>query len=158
MKLGFAKEIADDFLKMIRPFCLKAEIAGSVRREKPEPNDIEICAIPRDLWELKNVMYIQHCLKGKFPSKYSQIIYQGEKMDIFWCNQDNWGNIFLIRTGPWEFSKKLMSTRANIRGLKHEGGYLWHGNKKLRCPEEKDVFEMLGLPYIKPKNRERSVI
>ena len=69
MKLETAKEIANDFLKLIRPFCLRAEIAGSIRREKPEVKDVEICAVPRDLWELKNIMYIQCCIKGEVSLK-----------------------------------------------------------------------------------------
>lgn len=153
MKLGFAKELADDFKKQIQPYCSRVEVAGSVRREKPDPRDIEICAIPQDLFGLKKIMDLQYYIKGRFPSLYSQITFQGEKIDIFWCRPENWGNIFLIRTGPWEFSKKIMGTRARIRGLQHEGGYLWRGNKRLCCLEEKDVFKLLGLPYIEPKKR-----
>ena len=153
MKLEMAKKIADDFLKLIRPFCLRAEIAGSIRREKPEVKDVEICAVPRDLWELKNVMYIQHCIKGKFPSKYSRILYKDEYVDIFWCTRDNWGNIFLIRTGDWEFSKWIMGTKTREVGLRQREGYLWRGNERLSCPEEADVFKLLEMDFIEPKDR-----
>ena len=155
MKLETAKKIAGTFISQIQPWCLRIEIAGSVRREKPEVHDIEICAIPnpQDLFGLKEIMDAQQYIKGKFPSKYSQIISQGEKIDIFWCNRENWGNIFLIRTGDWEFSKWIMGTRARIRGLVHNEGYLWRGSERLCCFEEKDVFEAVGLPYIEPNER-----
>ena len=153
MKLEEAKTIAQDFLKEISPYCLRAEIAGSVRRGKSEVHDIEICAIPKALFGLKTVMDRQNYIKGKFPSRYSQIKFQCEKIDIFWCARENWGNIYLIRTGPWEFSKWIMGIKTKAVGLKHREGYLWRGNERLSCPEERDVFNRLGMDYIEPKKR-----
>lgn len=153
MLLEEAKKIANDFMREILPFCSRVEIAGSIRRGKREVKDIEICAIPRDLFELKTVMDRQRCVKGKFPSKYSQIIYCDEKIDIFWCNKDNWGNIFLIRTGDWRFSKWIMGTKTREVGLRQRDGYLWRGDERLSCPEELDYFNRLGMDYIDPKKR-----
>lgn len=153
MKLETAKKIAHDFMEQISPFCLRTESAGSVRRGKSEIQDIDICAIPKALFGLKTVMDRQHYIRGRFPSRNSQIKFKGEKIDIFWCSRENWGNIFLIRTGPWEFSKWIMGTRARIRGLIHNEGYLWRGSERLCCLEEKDVFEAVGLPYIEPNER-----
>ena len=150
MNLQEGKEIARTFISLIQPYCSRVEIAGSVRRGKSEVKDVEICAIPRDLFELKAVMDRQRSIKGKFPSKYSQIRLQGATIDIFWCNKDNWGNIFLIRTGPWEFSKWVMGSKTREVGLRQRDGYLWKENERLICPEEKDVFGFLGMNYIEP--------
>ena len=155
MKLEMARKIARTFMSQIQSGCSRVEIAGSVRREKPEVHDIEICAIPNpiDLFWLKEIMDAQQYIKGKFPSKYSRIISQCEKIDIFWCSKDNWGNIYLIRTGPWEFSKWIMGTKTREVGLRQREGSLWRGNKKLSCPEEADVFKLLGMDFIEPKDR-----
>ncbi len=153
MKLATAKTIARDFISQIQPFCSRAEIAGSVRRGKSEVHDIEICAIPKALFGLKTVMDRQNYIKGKFPSRYSQIKFQCEKIDIFWCCRENWGNIYLIRTGPWEFSKWIMGIKTRKAGLIQRDGYLWRGNERLICYEESDVFSRLGMDYIEPKNR-----
>jgi DNA polymerase/3'-5' exonuclease PolX len=48
MELSRAREIAKRVLVLLRPFCERAEIAGSIRRGKPEVGDIEIVVIPKD--------------------------------------------------------------------------------------------------------------
>lgn len=42
-----AKAIADRLLAQIGPYCERIEIAGSVRRGKPDVHDIEIVAVPK---------------------------------------------------------------------------------------------------------------
>ena len=62
MLLEFAKEIAQSFIKNIQPFCERVEVAGSVRREKREVKDIEICAIPSDLLGRFNIIDENVCM------------------------------------------------------------------------------------------------
>lgn len=154
-RLEYIKVVANKFIKLLKPYVSRISVAGSIRRGELEPNDIEIVAIPKDLYKLKEVMDTQYYVKGKFPSKYSQIKFQCEKIDIFWCNKDNWGNIFLIRTGDWHFSKWIMGTKTKEAGLIQKEGCLWRGNERLSCLEEKDVFKLLGMDYIEPEKRER---
>ena len=45
MKLEICEQIASDLIKLLQPYCLRCKVAGSVRRKKPEPNDIEIICI-----------------------------------------------------------------------------------------------------------------
>jgi DNA polymerase/3'-5' exonuclease PolX len=47
MKLQQAETISKNFLSEIKEFCERIEIAGSIRRRKPEVNDIDIVLIPR---------------------------------------------------------------------------------------------------------------
>lgn len=47
MKLIQAKDIAVKICTKLQPFCDKVNIAGSIRRLKPEVKDIEICVIPK---------------------------------------------------------------------------------------------------------------
>ena len=152
-RLEHIRAVAEDFILRIQPYCFRTEIAGSIRRGELEPNDIEIVAIPKDLMALKSIMDKQDYIKGKFPSKYSQIRYQREKIDIFWCSKENWGNIFLIRTGDWHFSKWIMGSKTREVGLRQREGYLWKGDERLNCFEEMDVFKLLGMDYIEPNKR-----
>src|ERR1700750_2314871 len=41
------ESIAQKLIERIKPYCVRAEIAGSIRRCKPEVKDIEIVAIPK---------------------------------------------------------------------------------------------------------------
>jgi hypothetical protein len=46
MTLAFAQQMADALVELLAPACERIEIAGSVRRQKARPNDIEIVAVP----------------------------------------------------------------------------------------------------------------
>ncbi len=47
MRFEKAYSIAERVMKLLKPFCDRIEIAGSLRREKEEVKDIEIVAIPK---------------------------------------------------------------------------------------------------------------
>ncbi len=47
MQLDKALEIAEKTKELLAPYCERIEIAGSIRRKKPEVKDIELVAIPK---------------------------------------------------------------------------------------------------------------
>ena len=47
MKLETARQYATEIVDILRPYCDRIEIAGGIRREKPEPHDIEIVVKPK---------------------------------------------------------------------------------------------------------------
>lgn len=49
MNLESAKILAQALVELMRPYCDRIEVAGSIRRESEEVKDIEIVAVPR--WE-----------------------------------------------------------------------------------------------------------
>jgi DNA polymerase/3'-5' exonuclease PolX len=46
MTLEFAREMADALVELLAPACERIAIAGSVRRKKKFPNDIEVGVSP----------------------------------------------------------------------------------------------------------------
>lgn len=159
---------AQEVLELLRPHCTRIEIAGSIRRQKPLIKDIEIVAIPKPyqtgLFEdgIATAVNQWEKVKGELSygvCKYTQrVLPQGIKLDLFFAERDNWGNIFLIRTGDWEFSKRFMGVLLPRNGYKQEGGYLKHKDKTIACPEEADLFLRAGISYIEPKNRNVNAI
>lgn len=170
MKLEEIRLIAMKYVRMLEPYCLRIRIAGSIRREKAECGDIEIvCVVDTDERErMKFVAMVERLekVKGEPTGRYTQrLLPEGVKLDLFMCQEDNWGNIFLIRTGNWKFSRFMMGIRAKQVGLLHRGGYLWHNwestdechgslSVKIACYEEEDVFRVLEMDWIEPKDRE----
>lgn len=49
MRLNEAKEIAKTIGLKMQPFTTRINIAGSIRREKPEVKDIELICLPRSV-------------------------------------------------------------------------------------------------------------
>lgn len=170
----FAKSIADKALEEFRPYCERIEIAGSLRRQKREIGDIEICAIPRyeiNLFgepglSLLNLYLGQMAQKqrlvteGKWGPSYKKFrlaAHQEMSIDLFITSPPQWGLIFMIRTGSAEFSQRLV-TQKNKGGLlpshlKVSDGWVWDGNERLELPEEDSVFALLGIDYINPQDR-----
>jgi len=160
MQLEEAKKIADKYIEILYPYCSRIEIAGSIRRKKSEVKDIEIVCIKQidDLGGMfEDTVNQWQKVKGEPTGKYTQrILPEGIKLDLFMATPENWGNIFLIRTGNWQFSKQIMIRALNM-GLKQRDGYLWKGEKMLECREENDIFKILKLDFILPKNRNSEI-
>lgn len=125
------------------------EFAGSLRRGRPEVGDVEHVIIPRagqvrgdDLFaEPQTVNLLFHHLdalvKGgevtkhiygttgfRWGEKYRGVDYRGFNHELFCADADNFGCIYTIRTGPAEFSQRLV-TMMKQRGMyRQQDGYV----------------------------------
>lgn len=167
MELKKAEIIADKIVKDLSEYCLKIEIAGSIRRRKEHVRDIEIVCIPRRtimrvglFGEERRVpgfaAYLNQFerIKGNPETgKYIQLKHPaGINIDVFVASPENWGNILAIRTGPASFSKFLM-IKGKERGLQFEGGRVYMQSKQIAVPDEPYLFKLLDEEYIAPEFR-----
>ena len=160
MKYEQALEIAEKVKALLSPHCERIEIAGSIRRKKPDVKDIEIVAIPKPfdtgLFEsgIATVVNQWQKVKGELPCKYTQrILPDGIKLDLFFAERGNWGLIYAIRTGSADYSHKVLATGWVKRGYKSEGGYLVANGKQVAVLEEEDLFNRIGVPIVAPELR-----
>lgn len=160
MKYEEALIIAEKVKSVLSPHCERIEIAGSIRRKKAVVKDIEIVAIPKPydtgLFEsgIAPVVNQWQKVKGELPCKYTQrMLPEGIKLDLFFAERDNWGLIYAIRTGSADYSHKVLATGWVKRGYKSEGGYLIANGKQVAIPEEKELFERIGIPFLAPELR-----
>lgn len=169
MELKRIKPIADRCANLLRPFCERIEIAGSVRREKPDCGDIEIVCIPKKITiddpgnmfkqiEVRHPEFVKiinslEKVKGDAEGKYTQrILPEGIKLDLFTAVVDNWGYILAIRTGAAGYSKYLAELWVKY-GYKGIDGMLTKTGKPVPVKEEIDLFRLLGLEYVDPQFR-----
>jgi DNA polymerase/3'-5' exonuclease PolX len=169
-KLPYTKalKLAQAFIRDIRDKCERIEIAGSLRRHKPEVGDIEIVCIPkivqgRDLFGgpgapqnlLEEYIGTYHLLKN--GPKFKQIALASINIDLFITTPAQWGVIYTIRTGCAEFSHWLVTQRRNGGALpsnmRVNDGRIWIGDLLLETPAERDVFDAVGLHWIEPEDR-----
>ena len=171
-----ALAIAQDIVRILEPACERIEIAGSIRRKKTEVGDIEVVAIPTripiyDLFgeEIGEGLKLNDAIPSEWlctknGDKYKQFVLpcaasspQGCNLDLFLVTPETWGVVFTLRTGNWEFSKRLVTK-------KQKGGYmpdymackdarLWSHGEALDTPEEADVFKAIGRPWTEPEDR-----
>jgi DNA polymerase/3'-5' exonuclease PolX len=187
--LALARGVAREMLVILRPACERIEIGGSIRRGKARVKDIELVAIPktvpvldmfgevagtRDLLhelvtEMSQVGVVTKRLDvngvPRFGQRAKMLCYHGIPVDLFTAQADNWGLQFLIRTGPAEFNRRVV-TRTYDGGLlpftfrvgklddkSEHPSYLWQGNTIIPTPEERDFFAAIGLAWVEPEDR-----
>ena len=143
MELKKAIDKANKFQELIAPYCDYGHVAGSIRRLKPDVNDIEYVCVPKIYTEMAYDMFLNRCppddiienyLLGflskalsdgtltldpalkRNGDKYKRFLFDGMPLDLFIADEDNLGNILAIRTGNAEFSHQLVTPR-NQGGL-----------------------------------------
>lgn len=154
MKLNQAREIAVKVCERLQPFTTRINIAGSIRREKPEPGDIEIICLPRmieveqgDLFGtvtitkkvsenfIAEIAEIGRALKGHATGRHMQILLpERVKLDLFMPQEADYIRQYVIRTGSMEYSHKSIAAAWKRKG--------WcgteHGLRKIKdCIEHK---------------------
>lgn len=183
MRLAAARQEAEKLRGRVSRWCDRAEIAGSIRRQKAEVKDVELVVIPRwedwpdpsslfgepmpvnvlhEEWVGKcagDVRWIKPGTKEvvdwepKADGKYWRgLLPCGLKLDLFIARPENWGAIFLIRTGSAEFSEAVV-THAKRVGKRCSGGMFTVDGNPVATPEERDVFKLLNLRWVDPVNR-----
>lgn len=127
MKLHEALGIANGIVNELESHCNEIAIAGSCRRGKAEVKDIEVVCIPntkvnRDVFgEIlmhRRTLDCQNAIKslGKnlkgspVDGKYNQIMLeQGIKLDLFMPEPQDYYRQLAIRTGPADYSYKVLA-------------------------------------------------
>lgn len=86
-------------------------------------------------------------------ASYKALEVQGFPVDLFIVHDPaQWGVIYTIRTGPAEWSHRLVTDcQKYLRRV--DGGYLYRSGKRVPCPEERDFFEGIGQPWVEPAER-----
>ncbi len=162
MKHKDALKIALQVKAQLAPHCFKIAIAGSVRRHEPYVKDIEIVIIPKPytpggIFEdgIATVVNRWQKVKGSLPCKYTQrLLAQGIKLDLFFATDENWGLVYASRTGPAEYSHKVLATGWVKRGFKSVNGYLTKNGEQIPIYNEIDLYDLLGIPWVDPKYRQ----
>jgi DNA polymerase (family 10) len=158
--------LALKIIRAIEPYSAKAEIAGSIRRQKDAVNDIDIVVEPKPHSWIKLLKEIRRkfdavtekqgaklaTLYVPFVSKQGQGYVQ---VDLYRANKRTWGILLLIRTGSAKHNIYLASLaiRKGYR-LAYSKGLLNEKSEVVASKTEREVFQALGMDYIPPQDRE----
>jgi DNA polymerase/3'-5' exonuclease PolX len=157
LPLAEARAVADELVALLAPACERIEIAGSIRRGRPDVGDIELVAVPRitieatqGLWgngETERVNELDELAdrellrvsveikradgsiehQRRWGPRYKASLFRGIPVDLFSTTPASFGLIYLIRTGPAAFSQRLV-TDARRRDLHVAEGQLHRGS------------------------------
>ncbi len=196
MTLVFALALGLKLRATLSPGCERIEIAGSIRRRGSRIGDIEMVAIAKigpipgnDLFDEPESLLI-HILEDLVKKEKLRLVRGGEKLrcytilttepypqvDLFIVQPDSWGMQYAIRTGPWQYSKWLVTKREHGGGLDNDywiaNGTVWqrkpmdtpvteqpscvHGNERYEAypvPEEEHFFALIAGGWVPPEKR-----
>lgn len=154
IELETAKRIAGEVVARLSRYCQKIEVAGSIRRKKPQVKDVDFVLVPSDPWNLSNE------IAGLGPAKLmgnklKRVSYNGVQIDLYYANEETWATLLLIRTGSAENNIRLAS-RAKKRGwrLAASGDGLFdETGRRIAGDTEESIYKALGLPWQEPWER-----
>jgi DNA polymerase/3'-5' exonuclease PolX len=171
VELQKAKEIAEELKKLLTPACERITIAGSIRRQKPDPGDIELLCIPKfngviDLLDQRLKWLIGTRVLEYRLNKRGSIIYgpknkllrhvgSGIGVDVFSTTEECWAVSLTVRTGG-EATNKEIASRAIERGMRWHAygrGFTMDDGSELVCHSEEEVFQAVGLRFLEPWER-----
>ena len=164
----------------LAPRCERIEIAGSLRRGKPDVGDIEILYVPRirqvhvlgelfpksgsladellDRWLAKGIISKRPNINGSVTwgelNKLAVYATSGIPVDLFATTMERWFVSLVMRTGSAQSNTRL-ATAALKRGMQfHAYGAIQDRSGQQIIPQsEREVFERLGVPYREPAER-----
>ncbi len=149
-----AEGIAKAVVKLLKPYCQKIEVAGSIRRRKPWVNDIDLVLVPSDPWNL------QHEIRGLGQVRMSgmkimRVMVGSTQVDIYVASEETWATLLLIRTGSAENNIRLASLAKKRRWHLHANGDgLFNENgQRIAGDSEESIYGALGLRYQRPEER-----
>lgn len=75
------------------------------------------------------------------------------KLDVFLARPENYGVILVVRTGSADFSRELVTFARDHTEYRVDGGMLKLQGGDVPCPDERVLFDALGLRWIDPTER-----
>lgn len=150
-----ARAVAAELVGLLADVCERIEIAGSIRRERPDIGDVDLVCIPRiepvsdlfgeptgraiDFLDARcNELLASSSLGQRFdkngrPSwgaRLKRARYRGLNVDLRACpDPGTWGAWLLISTGPAAWNKALVTPRS--QGGRLPPGFEWRSGFQL---------------------------
>lgn len=171
MNLATAQRLAERIAAEVGEFCERVEIAGSIRRRRPNCNDVDLVVLPKPgrLLELQGRFHRSCKVVSEGVQNAMYELRNGVQVDVFFAHHEvkdifgevhvhrNFGSLLLCRTGSKEHNIYLIQV-AKARGLiwrPYDGVYCQEDGRMLASAEEGEIFEALGIDFVAPERRER---
>ena len=129
-------------------------VAGSLRREKESVGDLDIIVVREEASsDLNSKLKL---LTGKDLSnrKTCSFVFEEVQVDLNICTSDIKGSYLLHWTGSTRENVRLRRVAKKLGCKLSQNGLVNNSNVNLsKFKTEKEIYDLLGLKYVEPKNR-----
>ncbi|MBN2869523.1 MAG: DNA polymerase/3'-5' exonuclease PolX [Campylobacterales bacterium] len=135
---------------------IRIEIAGSIRRRREDPKDIDIvasCTDSREIMERFTTMEDIQSVVMSGPTRSSVILRSGIHVDLRAVTEEEFATTLHHFTGSKAHNIELR-TLASRAGLKINEYGVFRGDTRIAYESEAAIYQTLGMPYIVPELRE----
>ena len=161
LDLEDAEKIANQVKTIVRTHCVKIEIAGSIRRQKPKVHDIDFVVTTKSDFEWQKISEELRRMKAKPNCQGNSVIkaflpcQNGLfQVDFYRAKPSTFGIHLLVRTGSADHNMWLAGYAISKgKRIKYSEGLIKDG-AIIAGEDEKAVFAALGLPCPLPSDRE----
>lgn len=161
LPLETMQKAVEPVLEKIREidFVSKAEIAGSIRRQRPAIRDVDIVVGCSERNRLRVIAGLRQALpnagKGEVKVR-GEIRVAGHvrQIDVSVTSLSSWGACMMYLTGSKEHNV-LMRVKAKQMGYTLNEYGIWKGEELVASKTEAEIYEALGLKYMEPSEREQ---
>lgn len=179
-----ARSMAECIRDELAEFCERIEIAGSIRRGRPDCGDLDLVLVlregAREALEKRVQQSANTVVLKSGPQIMAFLLHHGMQVDLYFAapavtdlletTPTNFGMRWLAMTGSKEHNVKLAKLAKQqgvhfhpYRGLMRGGRYVrnstgegetYEGGEVYASASEEEIFAALGLPFIPPEERE----
>lgn len=155
--------------KVLREFCDRVEIAGSIRRARSVVGDIDFVVLPKagQRAQLESRIKARNEVVKSGEQYLVARTKAGVQVDIWFAHNgtadllapepSNFGSLLLCRTGSKEHNI-LLCRKAQELGMKWETTRgLVHNGRVIASATEEEIFQALGMEFVIPVQRECAV-
>jgi len=162
MNLIRAESKAKYLIGELQQYCDRIEIVGKIRRRKEPVSSIEVLLAPMSvrLFELMSKFTTMGYSGGLRPGNKKTMLLKDELdeilTNIWFTTLDKWSVMLFIKTGGLKSIQRIETLCKNKKWQfsVSEGTILDEDSKRLTIEKEESIFELLGIPYLKPSERE----
>lgn len=146
-------------LKSVRGRGLKVEVCGSYRRGRQTLKDLDIVAcapvgmhakLHKKLIEVgKHTRSSGDVRSAVLVERYGTTV----QVDLWTVLPESWGSALNHATGS-KAHNVWRRTRLSKMGIRENEFGLWRGKQRVGGLHEEDAYTLMGVPFVKPKDRE----
>lgn len=147
------KILADEVVRTLTPLCDNIMVVGSIRRNKENPNDIDIVLIPKSKDTIQAELTKLHFKRLQGGDKKEAWEIGNTKIELYYATEDSWGAFVLMYTGSKEYNIS-MRAKAKAMGYSLSQYGLFNADKiKVASLTEEEIFKALEIEYVEPEAR-----